>query len=729
MPRSTSVPSSHRTSAALALTIFLAAGTGSAHAAATGVASLRWLNPSPQGNPVSALDFESESIGYAVGGYGTTLRTTDRGETWVSLTDPLIFGITLRDVLVLAPSDLLAVGEGTGVYRSTDGGTSWRSVANPSTAPLSQIERVGTQLSVVGDDGQRIVSIDEGRTWSMAAPTGVTRPRDQAWLDPQHGWVVGEPEVAETTDGGATWSVLSFPFASYADIQFLDGQEGYLASTFELYRTTDAGASWIPTPLGPPGPLYLREQVVYSRDHRFFITDGEGADMWETTDDGATWSVSYARTATVGYSDLVELPSGRLVVSSTDGDLLHSDDQGHTWTNTTLGPGDEDRIALWHVRQSTNGRAFAFGYDEDWLRTEDDGLTWTRESPPNGYGPYELEFWSDGLLGLGSGTGANVAKTTDGGLTWSERVVTSGGFAALAGIEIVDENTIFLAYLGSGAVRVFRSTDGGDTWEPRSNGIPANAEEIRCLSFVDENVGYVAGGWFTAAGHMMKTTDGGANWFSVPTPDLGGSRIWDMHWLTADHGFAGSRYDIWETTDGGTTWASALEAPCWSMAWRGDRGCIVWFGSNVLQITLDGGSTWTSVEVPVSGYFFDATWVDDERLWLSAPGSRLVEVTLLSPSDVPEAETTAPILADWLVSPNPATDRVRIDFNSSYAGIAHLSWFDVGGRRIADDAVSLRESTSSLPATIPPGHAGSVLFLRITLPDGTVGTRPVTVVR
>jgi hypothetical protein len=45
-----------------------------------------WQNPLPQGNTLNAVDFVSPSIGWAVGYYGTILRTTDGGTTWNSQT-------------------------------------------------------------------------------------------------------------------------------------------------------------------------------------------------------------------------------------------------------------------------------------------------------------------------------------------------------------------------------------------------------------------------------------------------------------------------------------------------------------------------------------------------------------------------------------------------------------------------------------------------------------------
>ena len=41
-----------------------------------------WLNPLPQGNSLTAVDFASPLTAWAVGEYGTCLKTTNAGEDW-----------------------------------------------------------------------------------------------------------------------------------------------------------------------------------------------------------------------------------------------------------------------------------------------------------------------------------------------------------------------------------------------------------------------------------------------------------------------------------------------------------------------------------------------------------------------------------------------------------------------------------------------------------------------
>lgn len=716
--------------------------------ATSGIAALRWLNPNPQGNSIEALAFESSLVGYAVGVRGTTLRTTDGGASWTDLSDPIGFFADLRDLEVLAPGTLLAIGTGAGIYRSTNAGESWHVVTNPSIGPLTHLDRLDANtFSAVGDDGQRLLSTDGGMHWTLGGSTGLAHANGQSWLSPTHGWVVGWLGVVETTNGGTTWNAVPLEGIEFFDVQFSDASNGWLSEAFSMYRTTDGGTTWVPM---PATPLYINTQVVYSTTHRLLLSAGEGAEIWETHDDGASWTELYIRLATVGYNDVALLPDGRLVVASSDGDLLFSDDDGASWTNSTEGPGDENRFDLWSLHHGVGGRGLAFGVNEDWLRSEDDGTTWVRETSPLGAFTYETEFWDDDLLGLaaGVGSGTALARTTDGGTTWDTHIVHGTFLGGLAGVDFVDEEVVWVAYAGPASPRVHRSTDGGRTWEPRSGGIAANAGVVNCISFVDADHGFIAGDWLSPTSKLLRTTDGGLNWTSVPVPDQV-FQITDTKWVTREHGFIVARTDIYETTDGGATWSSALAADVSEMSWLdATHGCAFFHVGTTLHLTRDGGATWVPIEIPWSTGVLDADWVASDRLWISGYGCRLLEITLLEPASVPEGgepgtsdgpeggggtpdptvaggmpTAEAPILLREL----PTRARLRIALRSLAAGEATIAWYDPAGRRLLATDRGVAAGITELELPIPDTQTHAVLFLRVVLPDGQQASRRIVV--
>src|SRR3712207_3947309 len=86
----------------------------------------QWGNPTPQGNTIRAIDFNS-GVGYAIGDAGTALRTDDGGETWAGLAtgtsqDLSRVQAVTRDVVVVLG------GDGCVVRRSQDGGRTFTKV-------------------------------------------------------------------------------------------------------------------------------------------------------------------------------------------------------------------------------------------------------------------------------------------------------------------------------------------------------------------------------------------------------------------------------------------------------------------------------------------------------------------------------------------------------------------------------------------------------------------------
>jgi photosystem II stability/assembly factor-like uncharacterized protein len=64
----------------------------------TGHSGWSWSNPSPQGEDIADLAFAG-TTGYAVGGFGTLLRSTDAGTTWTGLPSATVQDLTRVDTV------------------------------------------------------------------------------------------------------------------------------------------------------------------------------------------------------------------------------------------------------------------------------------------------------------------------------------------------------------------------------------------------------------------------------------------------------------------------------------------------------------------------------------------------------------------------------------------------------------------------------------------------------
>jgi photosystem II stability/assembly factor-like uncharacterized protein len=272
-------------------------------AASSPFAGLTWraLGPTQQAERIEALAVPpgSHNTIYAGPGAGNVWKSTNNGLTWQPIFEHES-SFSVGDIAI-APSnpEIVWVGtgevqprhsgyafSGTGVFKSTDAGTSWTHMGLDDTQHIGKIVIDPTNPDVV-----YVAAM--GHFWSKNNERGVFK----------------------TTDGGRTWTKSLFvndetgaidlvmdpsrPSVLYASIwQFTSGPES------GVYRTTDAGATWAKLTNGlPPGPLGRSNlDIAPSRpDTVYVFVDNQAA---------------------------LAGPGGRTIVG---GEVYRSDDRGDTW--------------------------------------------------------------------------------------------------------------------------------------------------------------------------------------------------------------------------------------------------------------------------------------------------------------------------------------------------------------------------------------------------------------
>lgn len=215
-----------------------------------------------------------------------------------------------------------------------------------------------------------------------------------------------------------------------------------------------------------------------------------------------------------------------------------------------------------------------------------------------------------------------VSKSTDQGRTWSAVDTLQGadamGWAFLDG-------AIWMG--GHPGLEV--STDGGGSFEPRNDGLPAT--DIHALGGTG-SVLYAA----SPGVGLLASSDGGGTW-EIRNPGVGqgfmGAMLVDPsdpERIVAPDMSAGAV----ETTDGGRTWRVLGGVPgamwvSWDPA-ATDR--IIVSGTGVAAVTRDGGVNWSPLSIPA-----DASIVqidpDDPNVWYSVAWSQNGTVVVSSTSD------------------------------------------------------------------------------------------------
>jgi photosystem II stability/assembly factor-like uncharacterized protein len=132
-----------------------------------------------------------------------------------------------------------AVGGNGLVIRSTDGGQSFTS-SSPATATLNGVFFTSDLDGwAVGNAGIAIHTIDGGDQWTQSTP-GALALNSVFFADATHGWIAGDSgKILRTTNGGASWVTSTPTSAALYSIFFFDENLGWAVGKGVVLRTTE----------------------------------------------------------------------------------------------------------------------------------------------------------------------------------------------------------------------------------------------------------------------------------------------------------------------------------------------------------------------------------------------------------------------------------------------------------------------------------------------------------
>lgn len=291
-------------------------------ALATNAISQTWTSQtSGTTNILEAIWFKDAQNGWAVGNSGTTLFTTNGGQTWnaINLTNE-----DLKDVAFLDQNIGLIVGDNGRIFRTTNGGANWTSVASGTSSNILAVAfGEGGMAYAAGRDGVILRSTDNGASWTVVE-TGTVRYRGIAAKGSQYTWVVGENGALKiSTNGGQTWTAKSPGTSSdLHDVFFLTQTEGWIAGQNDvLLYSTDGGNTWSSRNSGINIGL---EAVVFLNSNNGWAVGNSGR-IFKTTNGGMNWAVE-ASGVTVELNDVFFLNVGNGWVVGDNGTILYRKD-------------------------------------------------------------------------------------------------------------------------------------------------------------------------------------------------------------------------------------------------------------------------------------------------------------------------------------------------------------------------------------------------------------------
>jgi len=236
----------------------------------------------------------------------------------------------------------------------------------------------------------------------------------------------------------------------------------------------------------------VSETIIYSAGH----------DIHKSTNGGLNWvkqtNLPYEKQR--NEIDFINTTTGWS--PGQDGSLLKTTNGGTDWIESNAG--FENLTAVDFLNSNTGFLTTSTGKI---LKTVNGGDNWILIEPSFFSYLKSVMFLNDqtGWIAGSLSNQGKVAKTTNGGQNWTVQLDNVSN--AVNQIYFRNSQTGF----ASCYKKIFMTTNGGQDWD--SVTINTEAREINCVVFVTPLVGFAAASVYTNAGGVLKTFDGGLNWY------------------------------------------------------------------------------------------------------------------------------------------------------------------------------------------------------------------------
>ncbi|MBI4465512.1 MAG: hypothetical protein HY647_12470 [Acidobacteria bacterium] len=433
----------------------------------------QWQRISPLGHPEIrniesvAIDPQNPDTIY-VGTWHLPWKTTDGGAHWTSSKKGMIDD---SDVFSLVedprnPQRLFG-GACTGIYRSDSAGGEWKKVQGmPESARRTHtlVLDPGDPLTVYAGTTQGLWRTqDGGQSW--------VRLTHHSWVinaivldpsDPKHFYLgMDDAGVMETRDGGTTFQAANEGFAQR-----------------QVSRV-------VADPI-QKGRLYVA-----------LIHDGEFGGVFTTDDDGAGWQQLSQGLEGRDVLSLLALktPAAKLLAGTPDG-LFEYTEALRVWKNESrweAATGKSSKQASLKVRDLYQRRAEepVYAATSKGLFYSTDSKSWKPLGLDSNDGVYAVATLGDDGTTILAATSVGLQISRDGGQTW-DRVPLEGGQPLRVYRLTTHRSLPHEAFAGT-EWGLFRSTDGGRSWQKFGRGIPFSSIREVVVSEEDPRHVLVAG--------------------------------------------------------------------------------------------------------------------------------------------------------------------------------------------------------------------------------------------
>jgi len=541
-----------------------------------GLTAAQWefAGPINVGGRVVDIEFDPYNPDILYSGFATggVFKSTDMGVSWFSIFDSLAV-LTIGDIAVdPIHTNIIYVGTGEangghnnfpggGMFKSTDGGTTWIFLGQEQTASIGRVLVHPINTNVV----------------YFAAVGSYFAP------NPERG-------IYKSTDGGATWNISLFVSDSTGAIDIImdpNNPDRMMAAMWErvrrpnsshlygpsggIYKTFNGGDTWelIQPAAGLPDPnsqnvgriglaiSQVNPDIVYS-----LYNDGvDIISLYKSTNFGISWTDvdpdDELNDGTGGFSwyfgQVRVHPTNPDIVFVLDVAIMRSTNSGTSWTENFQTHVDHHALTF----HPTDPNIVMLGNDGGMYKSTTAGVTWGSHAQIPATQFYEIGLDALNPSRIYGGTQDNgTNRTIDGGINNWEHIYGGDGFYVI--VDFINPNII---YAESQFGNLGKSTDGGNSFDGATNGI--NGSEPTNWStpvIMDPNNSSIL---YYGTNFLYRTTNGAANWTKISpqlTDWVPGRRLGTLTTMAVAPTNSNVIYvgtddsHVWVSSDNGATW-------------------------------------------------------------------------------------------------------------------------------------------------------------------------------
>ena len=515
-------------------------------------------------------------------------KSTDGGKTWKNVlfvneqtgcsdlvmepgNPSVLYAGTWR--VIRTPYSLESGGDGSGLWKSTDGGETWSNISATKGLPKGTWGIVGVAVApsntdkvyaiIENEKGGLYMSADGGQTWSLQSSDNNIRQRawyyTKVFVDPKNENLVYCPNVnfMKSRDGGKTFQSLRTPHGDHHDLWIdpTDGKRMIVADDGGAQVSFDEANTWSTYMNQPTSQLY-RVSTDNSFPYRVLAAQQDNSTLRIKSATYGSYITEQDWDVTAGSE------SGYVVADPSNPDIVYGGNYGGYLSRLDHRTGENRAISVW-PDNPMGGGADVLKYRFQW-------------NFPIFFSPHNPKrlYAAGNALFVTENEGASW-KQISPDLTTNDKSkqVSSGGPITKDNTSVEYYCTIFTAtesslekdllWAGSDDGLMHLSKDGGANW---SNVTPKDAPKWMMWNAIDvdpfkKGAAYITGTRYKVddfTPYIYKTEDYGQTWKLIT------NGIDPMHFTRvarADHKrpgllYAGTEYGMYMSYNDGASWQS-----------------------------------------------------------------------------------------------------------------------------------------------------------------------------